>query len=63
MSGRECSCPYCDGSMPEELCAPCEVRVVLCPACGEPQPRDASVCSECGGRLTETPKDEETSCR
>jgi hypothetical protein len=60
MTERDCHCPYCDGSLTEATCTPCEARVVRCPACGVPQPKDATVCAGCGEKLPETATDKES---
>jgi len=56
---RECGCPYCDGMTDTGVCAPCGVKLVLCPDCATPQPREATVCAACGAALSQQDQDKE----
>ena len=44
-----CQCPYCEAPLFDDLCQPCEVKVVRCSECGKPLPKDSKECPECGG--------------
>ena len=57
MSSKNCGCPYCNGSLPDDLCEACDVDVAICPACGKPLPGKAETCAECGEELTKDKED------
>jgi predicted amidophosphoribosyltransferase len=45
-----CRCPYCDEPVsPDKLfCQPCQVKLVVCEACGKTVAETAKRCPHCG---------------
>jgi hypothetical protein len=45
------SCPFCDAGIAEAAfpyCEACGVKILRCPACQMPVPRDTPKCPHCG---------------
>jgi hypothetical protein len=51
----QCVCPFCDAEVDASApwCEVCQVVVRFCAVCGEPLPREASECPECGASSEE----------
>jgi hypothetical protein len=54
---KECrSCPFCDEEIAEAAfpyCEACGVKLLRCPACQMPIPRDSEKCPHCGVNIKE----------
>ena len=48
--GQKCRCPYCEYTMemPMPFCGDCGAELYFCSECGEPMPKQSSVCPQCG---------------
>ncbi len=54
-------CPYCDAEIAEAafpFCNACGVKVLTCPSCHNPVPRDKEACPTCGADLADSGSEE-----
>jgi len=56
-TGEKRFCPYCDEEIAEAAfpyCEACSVKVLRCPKCQLPVPRDKEKCPHCGADIRKT---------